>query len=359
MKKILVPVTALTFAAFLLSACSDAPNDSSGKNSANGVDYLACMVSDSGGFDDESFNQSSYNGLVRAKDELGIKIKTIESKSSSDYVTNLQSTLSAGCSITFTVGHLFADATQDFAVANPDRNIVIIDDDQAGWDPLGNLKTVTYNTAEAAFLGGYLSAQKTNTGAVGTFGGMNIPAVKVFMDGFARGVSYYNEEKSADVRTLGWDMESRDGTFVGNFEDQARAKQIAQNILETGVLNSMGEEVLPDIIMPVAGQASKGAVSAVRNSDASLIWVDTDGRKTIDGGENIVLASVMKMMDQSVFDIISNTYSGEFDSTPYVGDLKNGGVALAAPDSLLESLETIKQSIISGDIVVSFLQNSN
>jgi basic membrane protein A len=175
------------------------------------------------------------------------------------------------------------------------------------------------------------------------------------MDGFADGVDYYNEQKDANVELLGWNKEAQNGTFVGNFEDQGKGKTNTLNFINEGA----------DIIMPVAGPVGLGTLDAVLEAnadgkDAKVVWVDSDGYETAGKAEEFILTSVMKLMGNAVEEVVRTDAEGNFDSSPYVGTLENGGVALApfhdldaaVSDETKAELETIKESIISGEIKV-------
>jgi basic membrane protein A len=175
------------------------------------------------------------------------------------------------------------------------------------------------------------------------------------MDGFADGVAYYNEQKDADVQLLGWDKEAQNGTFIGNFNDQGAGKTNTQNFINEGA----------DVIMPVAGPVGLGTLDAVIEANeggkkATVVWVDSDGYETAGKGEEFILTSVMKLMGDAVNEVISSDVEGDFDNTPYIGTLENGGVALApfhdqeanVPEELQGELDEIKEQIVSGDIAV-------
>src|SRR5690625_2446226 len=184
------------------------------------VDFQACLISDQGGWDDQSFNQSAMEGALLAQDELGIQLSDAESQSDSDYGPNVDAMVQQGCDITIGVGFLLTDHIQEAAEANPDLDFGLVD--EAFEEEIDNAKPIIFNTAEAAFLAGYLAAGMTETGTVATFGGMQIPSVAIFMDGFVDGVNKYNEDNGTDVTPLGWDKEAQDGTFSGDFEDQGQ-----------------------------------------------------------------------------------------------------------------------------------------
>src|SRR5690242_2470241 len=185
------------------------------------------MVSDSGGFDDKSFNQTSYKGLTDAKDQLGIQTGQVESSSEADFAKNIQSMVDAKCNMIVTVGFLLGDATMAAAKKSPDINFAIVDNTPEGSADVKNLKPLLLNTAESSFMAGYLAAGMSQTGKVGTFGGAKIPTVTIFMDGFAQGVDYYNQQKSKNVSVLGWDAAKQDGQFTGDFEDQKGGQRVA------------------------------------------------------------------------------------------------------------------------------------
>ncbi len=339
-------------AALLLSGCGAAP-EAGGGSTAAASDYTGCIVSDSGGFDDQSFNQSSYEGLKKAEKDLGIKVNQVESKTNNDFEPNLRAMVTAGCDLTITVGFLLGDATKAQAEANPDAHFAIID---FGYDaPIANVKPIIYDTAQAAFLAGYLAAGTTKTGTVATFGGIKIPTVTIFMDGYADGVKYYNEQKGTDVKVLGWNKAAQDGSFTGDFEKQDKGKQFTQNFLDQGA----------DIVMPVAGPVGKGAGAALKEAkaagkDVKLIWVDSDGYLTAPDYKDIMLSSVMKQMGEAVETVIKEDKDGNFSNTPYVGTLANDGVQLApfhdldseVPAELKAELEQIKKDIADGKLKV-------
>ena len=205
-------LTAL-LATAVLAACGNAPDSSSADNgggSPAASDFLPCIVSDAGGFDDKSFNQLSYEGVQQAADELGVEFKGVESNSENDFAPNLESLVSEGCDTIVTVGFALAAATKDSAKANPDIKYILIDDAADGGDDGAtfdgkadqpNIKPLLYDTAQAAFLAGYLAADYTKTGVVGTYGGQPYPTVTIFMDGFSRAPSTTTRRRARTSRS--------------------------------------------------------------------------------------------------------------------------------------------------------------
>ncbi|WIK64690.1 BMP family lipoprotein [Gleimia hominis] len=353
MKKASKISAAIAATALLLTACGAAPESGDkGKSSSEGGDKVkACMISDSGGFDDKSFNQSGHEGLMKAKDELGVEVSAIESHSEADFEPNIDAAVSDKCSIIIGVGFLMVDQLEAKAKANPDIKFAIVDSQFK--DAPENARALVFNTAEAAYLAGYAAAGMTQTGKVATFLGMKIPTTAIFADGFADGIKHYNEENGSAVQLLGWDKEKQNGAATGNFEDVPKGKETAKQFLDQGA----------DIIMPVAGPVGSGALAAVKDAsdkNASIVWVDADGYRTQPESKDIILTSVVKEIGNSVFDTIKSVKEGKFDSKPYIGDLKNGGVSMApfhdfdskVPAELKEKLKKLQEQITSGEIKV-------
>jgi len=346
-------------AALTLTSCAQAPGTGSSaapsapgsaSASASGAAFKACMVSDSGGFDDKSFNQTSYKGLTDAKAELGIETGQVESQTPADFAKNIQAMVDANCNIIVTVGFLLGDDTLAAAKKNPDIKFAIVDSNNPKTYPAAkNLKPLIFNTAQSSFLAGYLAAGMTKTKKLGTFGGQNLPTVTIFMDGFSQGVNYY---KSADVKVLGWDAAKQDGQFTGDFEDQKGGQRTAQGLISQGA----------DIVFPVAGPAGLGALQAAKGSGGKVnaIWVDTDGCVSAETYCPNVVTSVYKGMDVAVADAIKAAKDGSFSNEPYVGTLENDGTGLApfhdfdskVPAELKSELDALKADIISGKITI-------
>jgi basic membrane protein A and related proteins len=361
--KILTLAGALICAAALtLTSCAEAPGtggasappaESPGATAADSAGFKACMVSDSGGFDDKGFNQTSYKGLTDAKAELGIETGQVESQTAADFAKNIQSMVDANCNIIVTVGFLLGDDTLAAAKKNPDIKFAIVDNnDPKTYPPVKNLKPLLFNTAQSSFLAGYLAAGMSKTKKLGTFGGAKIPTVTIFMDGFSQGVDYYNKQKGGNVQLLGWDAAKQDGQFTGDFEDIKGGQRTAQGLISQGA----------DIVFPVAGPAGLGALQAVKGSGGKVnaIWVDTDGCVSAETYCPNIITSVEKVMDVAVTDAIKSAQDGSFSNDPYVGTLENSGTSLApfhdfdskVPAELKSELDALKADIISGKITI-------
>ncbi len=313
--------------------------------------FSVCQVTDTGGIDDNSFNQTAWQGVEDAREQLGITARFLESQAETDYEANLNSFLDGDCDLIITVGFLLGEATQTASEANPDQMFSIVD---FAYDPtIPNVLGQVYATDQAAFLAGYLAAGMTETGVVGTFGGINIPPVTIFMDGFAWGIDHYNATNGTSVTLLGWNPESRQGLFTNNFDSLDDGRAFAQNLYDEGA----------DIVLPVAGPVGLGSAALANELGPDLlkiIGVDADLYVTDAQNGHVYLTSVTKRMDATAFEVIETAMRGDFEGGILLGTLENGGVALApfhdmdalVPQSLKTQLDSLQSQIISGDLMV-------
>ena len=313
--------------------------------------FTACQVTDTGGIDDNSFNQTAWKGVQDAQAALGIEGRFLESQAETDYEANINSLLGGQCDVIITVGFLLGDATRVAAEANPDQKFSIVD---FAYDPpIPNVMGQVYATDQAAFLAGYLAAGMTETGILGTFGGINIPPVTIFMDGFVAGANHYNAQKGTDVQVLGWNPDTREGLFTNNFDSLDDGRAFAQNLYDEGA----------DIVLPVAGPVGLGSAALADElgvDSLRIIGVDADLYLTDPEKGHVYLTSIMKNMDATVYGVIEAVMEGTFEGGVIVGTLENDGVGLApyhdmdasVPDDLKAEVEAIRQGIIDGTIKV-------
>jgi basic membrane protein A len=298
-----------------------------------------CQVTDVGGIDDKSFNATAWEGVENAIADFGVEGKFLESQQQTDYEKNINAFIEDECDLIVTVGFLLGDATAVAAETNPDVNLAIVD---FAYDPgYDNVLGMVFAVDQASFLAGYVAAAATQTGIVGTFGGINIPPVTAFMDGYVLGVRYHNEVNGTDVQVLGWDLEAQDGLFTGNFESTDDGRAFAESLMDEGA----------DVIMPVAGPVGLGSAAAIQDrGNAWLVGVDTDWTVSAPEFGDIVLTSVLKNMNQTVYDAISAIVDSTFAGGLYVGTLENGGVGIADPAISVDGLDAIIAGIIDGSI---------
>jgi basic membrane protein A len=332
------------------AACGEAPKKDNG--AGNGAKkYSACMVTDVGGIDDKSFNTSAWKGLQAAKAANdNIDIKYVASKAEADYEVNLTGYVNQKCNFILAVGGLMGDATKKAAAANPNQQFGIVDANPG----VDNIYPMQFDTAQAAFQAGYLAAGMSKTKMVGTYGGLPIPPVTIFMDGFADGVAYYNKAKGANVKVLGWDKATQKGSFTNDFAKQDEGKKVSDTLVAQGA----------DIIMPVAGGAGLGTTAAAQASGGkySVIWVDVDGCESTPNCAAL-LTTVVKNIPDAVKDAVVKAAGGEkLQAKPgFVGNLANNGVSIApyhdfdskVPADLKAEVDKIKADIAAGTITVT------
>jgi basic membrane protein A len=358
-----VALATLAASALVLSGCGSKPssdNNSGGNTAANtagntgtstgaaAASFKACMVTDVGGIDDHSFNQSAWAGMQAAQADGKAQVSYVQSKTEADYTTNINNLLSQNCNLIVTVGGLMGTATTNAAKANPDQHFAEVDYAGNGTNMVG----LQYNSAEGGFLGGYLAAGYSKTGKVAVYGGLKIPPVTVYMDGYYDGVQYYNQQHHTNVQVLGWNEKTQKGTFAGSFTDTAKGQQLGKNFLNAGA----------DVIFTAAGAVNNGTAAEVKAEGKGVVlWVDSDGCVQAPNYCSQFLSSVTKNVEGSVKDIVEQAASGQWPTSDYIGTLKNGGTGLApfhdfdgkVSSQLKSELDQVKADIISGKIKVA------
>lgn len=355
----------------LIAAGCAGDEDDGGDGNGNGAaeplpgeGFHGCYVSDTGGVDDRSFNQTIHEGMVRAEEELGIEYDFVESQVAADYAPNLQAFVNDDCDLIVPAGFNLGNDTVASAEANPDQKYAIVDYDIFDFSnpdapedvTLENVSELTFQTDEAAFLAGYVSAGMTETGIVATYGGVLFPTVTIFMNGYAAGIRHYNEENGTDVQLLGWDPESQSGTQISadpavGFDNSAEGRRVTEDFIAEGA----------DIILPVAGPTGLGTVAAAEDAgDVKVIWVDQDGCVSVPDSCSLFLTSVLKNMDVAVFDTVQSVIDDTFEGGLYVGTLENDGVGIASyhefedavPQEIKDAVEELTAGIIDGSVSV-------
>ena len=336
-KKVSVVLAIVMVLGAILAACAPKP----------GAGFKACEVTDMGGVDDKSFNAAGWLGVTSAVKDYGIEGVYLESKQQTDYANNINAFLTQNCSIIIGVGFLLGDAVKAAAEANPNQKFAIID---FSYDPvLPNVRGNGSNIDQATFLAGYLAAGMTKTGKLATYGGMQFPAVTLFMDGFVLGANKYNEVHGTNVTVLGWDVATQTGSFTGDFSNTDNGKTVTLAFLDEGA----------DIILPVAGPVGQGTLAALRERGTGLmIGVDTDWSLFYTDYQDVILASALKKIDVWVNQTIKTVIDGTFAGGTDIGTLENGLVGVVygvkwdsqIPASLKTEIDGLKADIIAGNI---------
>jgi basic membrane protein A and related proteins len=359
-------------ATLVIAACgsshnSAAPSGSSTGSSASSstgtsttAKFLGCMVTDTGGIDDRSFNASSWAGMkAAAAANPNISVKYLQSSTQSDYVPNINTFINDKCGIIVTVGFLMGAATEQAAKTHPSQKFAIVDCSYASECLTGpkepNIDQLVFNTVQDGFLGGYLAAGMTKSHKVATFGGEDFGTVTIYMDGFYDGVQYYNSKHGTKVQVLGWNEKTQKGTFTGDFTNQTKGQTVTQTFISEGA----------DIIFPVAGNVGLGAAKAVQDADSAagsqkvnMFWVDTDGCTSAPQYCKYFITSVTKGIVAAVSTSVTSAAGGSFAGGTYVGTIANGGAVLSpyhdfastVPSALQTELKAVQAGIESGSI---------
>ena len=328
-------------AASLLTSVAVAPANAATKQKV-------CVALDTAGINDKSFNQTSYEGAKAAKAAgYASTIEYLPAKSGADYAPNVQKFVDKGCTSIIGVGYLLGDAIGAAAAKNPKINFSLVD----GWSGGANQKGITYKTDENSFLVGYLAAGMSKTKKVATYGGLQIPTVTIFMNGYANGVEFYNALNGTNVQVLGWNPSTQKGTFLGSFDDTTKALSTSIAFEQQGA----------DFIFPVAGgMQSATAGNSLKSKKSSVIWVDAAVMDTGKQFASVTPVSALKGLKEGVLAAVKEAYDGKFSNAPYVGTLKNKGVSYVItpswskkiPAKLQNDLRGIAADIAAGIVTV-------
>ena len=261
----------------------------------------------------------------------------------------------AGCNLTFGVGFLLEDTIQEAAEANSDLNFALIDSTFSDADgkpvTIDNAKPVVFNTAEAAYLAGYVAAASSESGKVGTFGGIQIPSVTIFMDGFADGVKKFNEDNKEDVKLLGWNKEKQDGSFSGDFENQGQGQELTKQLDLRRAPTSSCPSPAPSV-----SERRPPRRTPVTSSSCGSTPMATSRPNTATSSS----PRWSRRSRHAVEDTIKEGTEDNFSNEPYVGTLENEGVGLApfhdfedeVPEDVKKKVEDLKKQIVDGSLTV-------
>ncbi len=321
-------------AAGLLSLCLAIGGSGCAMNQKDDDTYQAIMVTDTGGINDQSFNQSSWEGLKDLRDSTGATIRYLESKQASDFTTNLDRATDTYPDIVWGIGFSLADSLLQVAAMNPDINFAIVD--QAFDETPQNVTGVVFKAEESSFLVGYIAGLSTKTDKVGYVGAMKTFVNDQFEYGFLAGVAYAAAE-------LGKDIEVQE-QFTESYSDVAKAKGIANKMFANGC----------DIVFHSAGGAGFGVIESAKENNKLAIGVDTD--QSYLAPDN-VLTSGLKNVDVAVESISKMDMDGEeIGGKTFSYGLKEKGVGIPEvnknmdPEVYDKAME-IQDMIINGEIV--------
>lgn len=288
------------------------------------------VITDVGGVNDGSFNQSAWEGLTRANEELGITTNYLESHTDSDYIPNLETFIDEEYDLIICIGYQLADAMREEAEANPDQKFAIVDD--ATCADLDNVTCLMFEQAQASYLVGYVAGLTTKSNTIGFVLGMSTGVMNQFGYGYCAGAL----DANPDVKIL--------QNNANSFGDTAAGKTAANNMIADGA----------DVIFHAAGATGLGAIDACKEAGIWAIGVDSDQSPL---APETILTSALKRVDNACYDATKKAILGTLEGGVATYDLAAGGVDIApTTDNLskdvLEKIEDAKKDIIAGDLVV-------
>lgn len=345
-RKLLSMVVALALIATVFAGC--APQETTAPEpEAPGVDFSAAMVTDVGGLGDKSFNDMAWAGLERARDELGVEVKSLQSNEIADYEPNIDQLANANFNAIFTVGFLMTDVTNNKAPEYPD--VVFGGIDQFFEAPASNQVGLLFKENEAAYLAGVVAGLATldqtlderinDANTIAFIGGMDIPPVEKFEVGFIAGARSVNP----DVKVI--------SLYAGDFDDQAKGKELAMSAIGQGA----------DVVFAAAGLTGLGSITAAQERGALFIGVDADQYLTVPNSGDVMLTSAVKRVDVAVFETIRAALEGTFEGAQNISfGLAEEGVGLApfhdfddnVSQEIKDAVEKAREDVLSGAVAV-------
>lgn len=315
----------------------EAPDLGGDGEAPDGSGLKVGLVFDIGGKDDKSFNQSAYEGMLAAEEDMGIEGTELEPNADgSNREDLLRQSADDGADLVIGVGFNFFDPMTAVAADYPDTKFAIIDSVVEA----PNVASVTFAEEQGSYLVGAIAAQSTESDTVGFVGGVETELIKKFEAGFTAGVEEVNADATVEVKYL-----TPDGDFSG-FNDSAKGQTVASGLYDAGA----------DVIFHASGGSGAGVFAAAAEADRLAIGVDSDQYFQVDEAEQeCMLSSMLKRVDVGVYDTIAALASDEFEAGVQVFDLSNGGIDYSLAGGQVKDqaqIDDLKQQIIDGDIEV-------
>lgn len=320
------------------SSSSPAPTSGSASSSPAAKEFKIGMVTDIGGVNDKSFNQSAWEGLNQVKKDMGANIKYLQSKGDGEYVPNLNTFIKDGYDLTWGIGFLLGDPMKTVAQQNPNAKLAIIDNEVDA----PNVESVMFAEHEGSYLVGVVAGLVTKSNKIGFVGGMDIPVIKRFEAGFKAGVAAVNPNAKVTVN------------YTGAFDKPDLGKAAAATIYNDGA----------DIIFHASGATGNGVFNEAKDrvKSGKKVWViGVDKDQSLEFGDDVTLTSMMKRVDEAVIRVSHEVMDGKFKggaANKVVLGLKDNGVGLPetskknVPADVLKKVDEYKDKIIKGEIKV-------
>jgi len=298
------------------------------------------LVTDVGEIDDKSFNQSAWEGVQMAGEELGAQVEYIETQDAKDYLTNIALFADNGYDIIVTVGFALGEATLEAAAQYPEIKFIGVDQFQS--EAVGNVAGLTFPEDKSGFMAGALAGMLTQTGTIAAVLGTDlVPPVVAFKEGYEAGARYVNY----DVELI---STYHPGGLDVAFTDPEWGASTARQAIDLGA----------DVIFGAGGKTGNGALIETAGTEGLFcIGVDSDQWETVPEAHPCLVSSAMKMITPGVFDTIQSVVDGTF-----VGGNVVGSVGLApfhdfedtVPQGVKDRLEEIRMLLESDTISTGY-----
>lgn len=324
-KKLISITASVVLSATLLTGCSS-KNEKSNSNLSVGI------VLGEGSITDQSFNQATWEGLQKAKEDFNIDIKYLESPQESDYIQNIETLVDQDTDLIIGVGYQLKDAIKESAESYPEQKFALMDET---YDKIPeNVVPVIFKEEEAAYLTGIIAAKMTKTNNVGFIGGMPTPAISKYQYGYKYGVETTNKEVKVAQQ------------YANSFSDQAKGKSIAKQMYASNV----------DTILSAAGDTGTGAIEAARENNKYAIGVDRD--QSYLAPDNVI-TSALKKLNVASYDLAKSLVEGNYKGgEAQVYGLKEGAVGIPentnklVPQEIIDYVNKQAKKVIDGEINV-------
>ena len=304
MRKLLLTGMSLLVVVTLLAACGpQEPAELSVEDCPKEEVFCVGLVTDVGKIDDKSFNQSTWEGVKQAEEELGALVQYIETTDSKDYAKNLSQFADAGFDVIVTVGFALGEATLEAGPQYPDVKFIGVDQFQG--EAVPNVVGLIFPEDQSGFLAGALAALMSESGKLGAVLGTDaVPPVWRFGEGYRAGAEYVRPGVGVNV------IYHNDVGFDKTFTDPEWGKTTALSMIDKGV----------DVVFGAGGKTGNGALMGCAEKGVMAIGVDTDQYYTVPEAQSVLLTSAMKLLTPGTFDLLKMAKEGNFPAGGnYVG----------------------------------------
>lgn len=255
---------------------------------ANETPFKVAMITDVGGVEDQSFNQSAWEGLKKAEADYGAQVKYLESAQEANYVPNIDKLTDEHPDLIWGIGYMMADPLLNAAKQNPEQKYAIID--FAYDETPSNVTGVVFRAEEPSFLVGYLAAKTTKTDKIGFVGGIKGTVIDQFEFGYRAGAAYAAKELGKNIEVM--------VQYANSFADDAAGKAIATSMYTNGA----------DIVFHAAGHVGVGVIEAAKETGKFVIGVDRDQS---DLAPDNVITSSMKFVGDAMYIVSKELKDGQ------------------------------------------------